>query len=196
MGRFRRCQAGIFRSILADQRVHASLPFPTPKQPNKDAFMKFLSLVLSIGALLAFGACQTVPPYARDTKLRTAKELKVEPKAHVTFKTPDAVLNQGPHTLALMNFSTAWTCIAVSVDKTHWLNIAKPIGRTCARPITEMDNCFNEGKYLPIGKVNCSQPIQVWLKFRNTQGDIGTLLSPYHLIPNCQEQGTAILFGD
>jgi len=158
--------------------------------------MKFPSFILAIGALIAFGACHSVPPYGRDTKLRTVKELRIEPKARVTFKTPDAALNQGLHVLALMNFSSTWTCIAVSVDKTHWLNIATPIGRTCARPISEMDHCFNEGKFLPVGKVNCSQPIQVWLKFRNAQGDIGTLISPYHLIPNCQDKGTAILFAD
>jgi hypothetical protein len=158
--------------------------------------MKVHSFVLAIGAVLSFGACQSVPPYSRDTKPRVAKDLRLEPKNHGPYKTPEASLNQGLHILALMNFSSTWTCIAVSVDKSHWLNIAAPIGRTCSRPISEMDHCFSEGKFLPIGKVNCSQPIQVWLKFRNSQGDIGALTTPYHLIPNCQDKGTAILFGD
>jgi len=158
--------------------------------------MKFRSLVLAIGALISFGACQSIPPYARDTKPRFAKDLRVEPKNRATFKTPANGLNQGHHVLALMNFSSNWTCIAVSVDNSHWLNIATPVGRTCPRPMSEMDHCFNEGKFLPIGRVNCSQPIEVWLKFRNTQGDIGSLAAPYRLIPNCVDQGTAILFGE
>ena len=158
--------------------------------------MKIHSLALAIGALIAFAACQSIPPYARDTKPRQGKDLRVEPKKLAVFKTPDSTLNQGPHILALMNFSSTWTCIAVSVDNSHWLNITTPIGRTCARPIAEMDHCFNEGKFLPVGKVNCSQPLLIWLKFRNSQGDIGSVISPYHLIPNCQDKGTAILFGD
>jgi hypothetical protein len=158
--------------------------------------MKFKSPVLALCAVISFGACQTVPPYGRDTKPRLAKDLRVEPKNRASFKTPDGSLNQGPHVLALMNFSSNWTCIAISVDKSHWLNITTPIGRTCPRPMSEMDHCFSEGKFLPVGRVNCSQPIQVWLKFRNSQGDIGALTNPYHLIPNCQDKGTAILFGD
>ena len=158
--------------------------------------MKLPALVLAVGALISLTACQTVPPYARDQKSHSAKELKVELKAKAAFKTPDGVLNQGPHVLALMNLSANWTCIAVSLDKTHWLNIATPIGRTCAHPVAEIDRCFSEGKFLPVGKVNCSQPIQVWLKFRNAQGDIGTMTVPYHLIPNCQDNGTAIIFGE
>jgi hypothetical protein len=161
--------------------------------------MKFPALVLAIGALISLGASQSLqsaPPYARDTKPRVAKDLRVEPKKRASFKAPESTLNQGLHLLALMNFSSNWTCIAVSLDNSHWLNIATPIGRTCARPISEADHCFNEGKFLPVGRVNCSQPIQIWLKFRNTQGDIGTLTNPYHMIPNCQDKGTAILFGD
>jgi hypothetical protein len=163
---------------------------------NRKLPMKFLSPILALAAVMAFGACQSLPPYARDTKPHYAKELKVEPKSKAAFKTPEGSLNQGTHTLALMNFSSTWTCIAVSVDRSHWLNIVTPVGRTCPLPVAEMARCFNEGKFLPVGKVNCSQPIEVWLKFRNAQGDIGTMTEPYHLIPNCQDAGTAILFED
>lgn len=162
--------------------------------------MKFQPFILAIGAVVLFGGCQSVvqlvPPYARDTKPHYAKELRVEPKKRVTFKTPEGGLDQGKHILAMMNFSSNWTCVAVSVDNSHWLNIAEPIGRTCALPISQMDRCFNEGKFLPVGKVDCTKPIEVWLKFRNAQGDIGTLITPYHLIPNCDDKVTVILFGD
>jgi hypothetical protein len=158
--------------------------------------MKFLSPILALATVFAFGACQSLPPYARDTKPHYANELKVELKNKVAFKTPEGALNQGTHILALMNFSSKWTCIAVSTDKAHWLNIATPIGRTCPMPVAQMAKCFNEGKFLPVGKVNCSQAIEVLLKFRDPQGNIGTMTTPYHLIPNCQDVGTTILFED
>jgi hypothetical protein len=158
--------------------------------------MKFQSPLLALGILISFAACQTTPPYARDTKARLAKELRIESKNRASSKTPADILNQGPHTLALINLSSNWTCFAISLDNSHWWNVTPAVGRTCTLPISLVDHCFLERKYLPLGKVNCSQPIHVWLKFRNAQGDIGTLVDPYRLVPNCQDQGTAIQFGD
>ena len=162
--------------------------------------MKYPSLILAVGSLIAFGACQLTippsPPYAKDTKPHLAKELRVEPKNKTSFKTPEGSLAQGPHILGLMNFSSTWTCVAISLDNSHWLNIATPVGRTCQLPIAQAERCLNEAKFLSVGKVACGKPIEVWLKFRNSQGDIGTLITPYHLIPNCVDKVTVILFGD
>jgi hypothetical protein len=47
-----------------------------------------------------------------------------------------------------------------------------------------------------VGKITCGKSIDVWLKFRNSQGDIGTLITPYRLVTNCADHATVILFGD
>lgn len=102
-----------------------------------------------------------------------------------------------PYIIALMNLSSKWTCIQISFDKVNWY--ATPlVGRTCPYQCSDADlqKCFKEGKYSPIATINCGAQTNVYLKFKDSQGNIGTLTDPYYFFADCKYKGKVLVFCD
>jgi hypothetical protein len=124
---------------------------------------------------------------------KKADSLSITPANEVT----DDVQPTTTYIIALMNLSTRWTCIQISFDKQSW-SATPLVGQTCGYPATDegLNRCFNERKYQPIATINCGQGQRVWLKFRNPQGDVGTLDSPYEFFADCHSAGKVLVFTD
>lgn len=99
--------------------------------------------------------------------------------------------------IALMNMSARWTCFAISFDRQSW-HATPLVGQTCGYPPNDdgINRCFQEQRFQPIATVNCGQQLRVWLKFRNPQGDVGTLDSPYEFFADCNSKGKVLVFMD
>lgn len=100
--------------------------------------------------------------------------------------------------IALMNFSTQWSCVEISFDYKNWYAVNPQVGRTCDYTPAQAAQCFREGKFVPIAKTNCGRNNEVWLGFKNASGQHGRLAQndPYTFYADCKEKGKVLLFDD
>jgi hypothetical protein len=101
-----------------------------------------------------------------------------------------------PFIIALMNCSAGWPCRQISLDGQNY-SATPLVGKTCsATDNAGFQKCFDQGNYQPIATVNAGQNYNVWLGFRNAEGQIAHTDSPYTFYAKPEVKGEVLIFTD